>query len=58
MSAKWRSILSFVSRDGGIRTVIASAVQGEVLEILLQCCKEKFSILHSAEALQQAGGSN
>lgn len=43
VAAKWRNILSFVSRDGGIRTVIdsASAVQGEVLEILLQWCKEK-----------------
>lgn len=51
VAAKWRSILSFVSRDGGIRTVIASAsaVQGEVLEILLQGCKEKciFHIMFS-----------
>lgn len=46
VAAKWRSRLSFISSDGGsesIKTVIAlaSAVLGEVLEILSQWCKEK-----------------
>lgn len=41
--AKRRNTLSFITRDGGIKPVIAlaSAALSEVLEILSQRCKEK-----------------
>lgn len=45
VAAKWRSMLSFVSRDGGVKPgmALASAVWWEVLETLSQWCKEKYA---------------